>query len=261
MKSELTRKIEDKLSRWYPSKIGNFEIALRRQQYKGFEVPVTHGSIKDGIIDCVWCAEGFINRAEKYECAYKSCFLNNSDMLKNYKCNTTHEERMVLQECIGDYKCRYRCKTITKENVCYTICFEIKISIEDFHSPNGHNFVGNLNYYIVPKSIYPVVAKETPENIGIISYDEVNDKFFVKKPAFYRKIENDDYIFFLQSIVNKETKKLRKEVADTVYDFSRIYDVAQTALLNIKTEFPDTSTKIDSFRRRLDRIYDKRRLT
>lgn len=27
-------------------------------------------------------------------------------------------------------------------------CFEIKSSVEDFHSPHGHNFMGDLNYYV-----------------------------------------------------------------------------------------------------------------
>lgn len=29
-------------------------------------------------------------------------------------------------------------------------CFEIKSSAEDFKSKNGHNFIGDYNYYVMP---------------------------------------------------------------------------------------------------------------
>ena len=28
-------------------------------------------------------------------------------------------------------------------------CYEVKSSVEDFHSKNGHNFIGDYNYYIM----------------------------------------------------------------------------------------------------------------
>lgn len=38
-------------------------------------------------------------------------------------------------------------------------CFEMKITKSDFKSKNGHNFVGNRNYYVIPKNIYPKVKE------------------------------------------------------------------------------------------------------
>ena len=32
--------------------------------------------------------------------------------------------------------------------------YEIKSSVEDFKSKNGHNFIGDLNYYVMPESVY-----------------------------------------------------------------------------------------------------------
>ena len=32
-------------------------------------------------------------------------------------------------------------------------CFEVKITYQDFKSRNGHNFLGNENYYCVPKAL------------------------------------------------------------------------------------------------------------
>ena len=33
-------------------------------------------------------------------------------------------------------------------------CYEVKSSIEDFHSKNGHNFLGDFNYYVMPEEVY-----------------------------------------------------------------------------------------------------------
>lgn len=39
-------------------------------------------------------------------------------------------------------------------------CYEVKSSVEDFHSKNGHNFIGDFNYYIMPEEVYALVSKE-----------------------------------------------------------------------------------------------------
>lgn len=46
-------------------------------------------------------------------------------------------------------------------------CYEIKSSAEDFHSKNGHNFMGDFNYYIMSHDIYLVVKDEIPYNVGV----------------------------------------------------------------------------------------------
>ena len=33
-------------------------------------------------------------------------------------------------------------------------CYEVKSSVEDFHSKNGHNFLGDYNYYVMPEEVY-----------------------------------------------------------------------------------------------------------
>lgn len=46
-------------------------------------------------------------------------------------------------------------------------CYEIKSSIEDFHSKNGHNFIGDYNYYVMPLEVYEKVKDEIPYRIGV----------------------------------------------------------------------------------------------
>ena len=33
-------------------------------------------------------------------------------------------------------------------------CYEVKSSVDDFHSKNGHNFLGDYNYYVMPEEVY-----------------------------------------------------------------------------------------------------------
>lgn len=48
-------------------------------------------------------------------------------------------------------------------------CYEIKSSIEDFHSKNGHNFIGDFNYYVMPEDVYEAVKSEIPYYVGVYS--------------------------------------------------------------------------------------------
>lgn len=47
-------------------------------------------------------------------------------------------------------------------------CYEVKSSVEDFHSKNGHNFIGDFNYYVMPEDVYATVSKEIPYNVGVL---------------------------------------------------------------------------------------------
>lgn len=46
-------------------------------------------------------------------------------------------------------------------------CYEIKSSVDDFHSVHGHNFIGDYNYYVMPEKVYDAVKEEIPRNIGV----------------------------------------------------------------------------------------------
>ena len=47
-------------------------------------------------------------------------------------------------------------------------CYEIKSSVEDFHSGHGLNFIGDYNYLVMPEEVYAVVSKEIPYFVGVI---------------------------------------------------------------------------------------------
>ena len=46
-------------------------------------------------------------------------------------------------------------------------CYEVKSSLEDFHSKNGHNFLGDFNYYVMPEGVFKQVEKEIPYKVGV----------------------------------------------------------------------------------------------
>lgn len=46
-------------------------------------------------------------------------------------------------------------------------CFEIKVSIEDFHSKANKTFCGNYNYYVLTEELYEKVKNRIPAIIGV----------------------------------------------------------------------------------------------
>ncbi len=53
-------------------------------------------------------------------------------------------------------------------------CYEVKSSVEDFHSRNGHNFLGDYNYYVMPEEVYVKVGNEIPYGIGVYVPEKKN---------------------------------------------------------------------------------------
>lgn len=120
--------------------------------------------------DEVWTPSGIVDsirfedyyRTEKFGCKLDDCF----------------REKKLPNNCRG-------CIHATHE---YTIgmmitCFEVKITVSDFKSENGHNFHGNENYYAVPKEIVKKIEPLVPDGIGILSFNG-NRLRTVKKPQW-----------------------------------------------------------------------------
>lgn len=57
-------------------------------------------------------------------------------------------------------------------------CYEVKSSVEDFHSRNGHNFIGDYNYYVMPEDVYEKVKEEIPWGIGAFVSSGTKDSGF-----------------------------------------------------------------------------------
>ncbi|MBO6231785.1 MAG: hypothetical protein ILA17_06120 [Ruminococcus sp.] len=46
-------------------------------------------------------------------------------------------------------------------------CYEIKSCVADFKSKNGHNFIGDFNYYVMPEDVFREVKDDIPYRIGV----------------------------------------------------------------------------------------------
>lgn len=56
-------------------------------------------------------------------------------------------------------------------------CYEIKQSVQDFHSKNKLSFFGNKNYFVMPYSLYEKVKNEIPYGIGVyVAIDRLEEK-------------------------------------------------------------------------------------
>lgn len=64
-------------------------------------------------------------------------------------------------------------------------CYEIKSSVDDFRSPNGHNFIGDFNYYVMPQDVYEKVKNEIPYRVGVyIPYiEDIKSRLLYLKSA------------------------------------------------------------------------------
>lgn len=95
-------------------------------------------------------------------------------------------------------------------------CYEIKSSVEDFHSPNGHNFLGDYNYYVMPEDVYMLVQKEIPFGIGVYIPDGINKGgwYNLKAVKKARKINRTrpltEILFMMFRSSNRELYKLKE---------------------------------------------------
>ena len=46
-------------------------------------------------------------------------------------------------------------------------CYEIKVSVSDFHSKAKNTFIGHFNYYVIPRELYEKVRDEIPSHVGV----------------------------------------------------------------------------------------------
>lgn len=90
-------------------------------------------------------------------------------------------------------------------------CFEIKISVSDFHSPNGHNFHGNKNYYVVDSQIYDKIKNSVPDDIGIIVFYDKTGSMRVKKECIFKEISDDKKCRLLYDAYKKWVNKFGYE--------------------------------------------------
>lgn len=251
-KTKETRLIEEKLDNWRPNKLANFKPSYMRTQVGIHECTVTHGDTKSGIVDYVWIADGFANEKNTYKCALLS---NIKYVNPQFKCNRYPEEKLkILKNCFTELgvdetvcnNCVMKYRAVERDIAHYIICFEIKVTVNDFYSKNGHNFVGDLNYYVMLPKVYEAVKDDIPDNVGVIIANiSKNDdvKFKIKKDGTLTVISEEDRNWFLQTALSRERKKYTKleqryriDTRELKYSaYNMCYDILQYNLLQKET--------------------------
>lgn len=254
MKTKLTQNIEKALCSYRPAKLGELHLNYMRKQYMEFEVPVTHSHIEDGLVDAVWLAEGYANHELNYYC-HAPYYLQYSDKLpRENTCALTEDEIKSIGthtrfKCNNADKCSYKFSVTDKDEAVAIVCFEIKISKADFHSRNGHNFIGNLNYYVMPYELYKTVKDEIPEDIGCITYhykteDEVGRLKHQKASKYTQELNHPLYSSLLLTFMNKRSKRDYKMLCESTRKSNDLYDRACSVISQLigeqqkLTEFP-----------------------
>lgn len=88
-------------------------------------------------------------------------------------------------------------------------CYELKISKSDFHSKNGHNFVGHFNYYVMPIELYDEVKEKIHKEIGVYTWNG-RCLTLTKRPKKNMEVEIDILKNSLIRSLYRETQKIKK---------------------------------------------------
>lgn len=115
-------------------------------------------------------------------------------------------------------------------------CYEIKSSVEDFHSGAAHTFVGHYNYYVLTQEVYDAVKDEIPFDVGVYVED------CVVKGAKRRAITVDETVLrdSLIRSLHRESEKLYR-LSDESYGIhiqSELKD-AQKEVNRLKAQWND----------------------
>lgn len=92
--------------------------------------------------------------------------------------------------------------------------YELKVTKSDFHSKHGHNFVGNLNYYVMPRKLYNEVQNEIPNGIGVMCPSSDNTSLEIikksKRVELKQSLHNME-LYMIRSLFREYEKTIASE--------------------------------------------------
>lgn len=132
-------------------------------------------------------------------------------------------------------------------------CYEIKISKSDFHSKHGHNFVGNYNYYVMPKGLFEEVKEEIPDYIGVYCGYEQSYKgktywsISLEKRPKKQELKEDIGILknsMIRSLYRDVCKLYQQENEDVITKYKRKINNLEKEVKDYKTKYQETKDKL-----------------
>jgi|GEM_PF-673753 len=90
-------------------------------------------------------------------------------------------------------------------------CYEIKSSVDDFNSPNGHNFIGDFNYYVMKEDTFEKIKDMIPYRVGVYVPDK-EGRLKIKRKAIRkdRKRPVSEMLLMMFRSANRDRYKARE---------------------------------------------------
>ena len=199
-KTDITLSIEKSLLCYAPKELGGIVLNTARGTFIAFEVPVKCGTTLSGMIDCVKVSEYF---GDKKRIGVCRCYTWKRDRIRKMRIDCLNGILYSdnTPEFCNNINCYWNIKRDVGVPKVLITCFEIKINKADFHSKNGHNFVGNLNYYVVPAELYEVIKKDISSEVGVILYK--NGNLRKKRDAIFVPMTDEDQKWMILNVLKR----------------------------------------------------------
>lgn len=214
METDLTKTIKRALLFYDPAAMARgIHVNKFRPRHTFFEVPVDNGCIAGGIVDCLLLAEFWDKVRLKHACRLASVGVGEDDIDLPAGCPRAIGRHDAIF-CEAGHDCTYQ-KTVSigENNILFTCC-EVKVSRGDFLSAYGHNFVGNLNYYVMPMELYKLCEGDIPEKVGVIALLADGSLRRKKDSAYTELTENAEKWLLMSALKAKqrEVKRIAREL-------------------------------------------------
>lgn len=179
---------------------------------------------------------------------------------------TEEIEYALLDEYKGKYACREvtigmgtaehgRVDFMVMDSKDIIKCFEIKVTVTDFHSPCINSFDGHYNYYVMPLDVYNAVTNEIPYYVGVYIYDKkylssvkkaikqklTSDKVEAMKSYLIRSLSREANRYY--EIKNESTvttlKRKIKVLSEEKTDYQKSTDKYRTRLITLENDLDE----------------------
>lgn len=199
MKTDATKKIERALLSYDPVYFEGIKTNKFRPRHTFFEFPVECGTTLSGLVDAIKIVEYFGDLQ-----SYKSCRWFGWDRGVPVDCKRYTQGDAAPDKC-EDKECIWVVNSTVGVPKILFVAYEIKISRPDFLSQNGHNFCGNLNYYVMPNEIWSKCKKDIPDGIGVISVSQGQYGYSLRrvKASCFRQLTDEQQKWFLLTALKK----------------------------------------------------------
>lgn len=181
METELTKTIKQRIPGWRPA----FNSSMRTIRY-AYEVWTP-----TGIVDVIRFEDAYIGGFEAQH------YCKSEDLFRKCKIEGLAYPN---ENCLG---CVWNGIRKIRGIEILTTCFEVKITVADFKSENGHNFHGNHNYYVVPVNICDKILPLVEDGIGVVVFYPESGHMVEKKKCERRKLDDSLLVRLLYDALKK----------------------------------------------------------